>query len=284
MTSSMMRLSASDLSNTLFCVELLTRLSLSDKWKCYYISRSVNAEYIATGHILTSTDNSMSTDVYYSELEFRERLWSRHAWVRGDVSCALRIDGPVWFFCHEVRICGEYNLCRERAHHLDTYVKRIRVGSSEEDLDIEISIATAFREFDPTWSTRDCQIIFKVSPEWWSERLFESSVQIFEVSNNVLLQVNYKFPDRKSTDTVGIVGQDSGKVQTSVLRRINALSYINHTSWFDLDTRRLDEKQWVVLSMGYSEYYWKIFDLIRVIGCQKTIFPEDASFAEDTLK
>ena len=119
--------------------------------------------------------------------EFRDCLWSRRASVRGDVSCALRVDGPVRFFCHEVRICGEYNLCRERAHHLGIYVKRIRVSSSEEDLDIEISTATAFREFDSMWSVGDCQIIFKVIQVWWSERLFESSVQISETSINVLL-------------------------------------------------------------------------------------------------
>ena len=69
MSSSMMRLIVFDLYITLFCVELLTRLSLSDKWKCYDIFRSVSAEYITTEQVLPSTDNSMSTDAYFSELE-----------------------------------------------------------------------------------------------------------------------------------------------------------------------------------------------------------------------
>ena len=69
MSSSMMRLIVFDLYITLFCVELFTRLSLSDKWKCYDIFRSVSAEYITTEQVLPSTDNSMSTDAYFSELE-----------------------------------------------------------------------------------------------------------------------------------------------------------------------------------------------------------------------
>ena len=100
MSSSMMGLIVSDLSNTLFCVELLTRLPLSDKWKCYYISDQWMQNILRQNKFsLQRTTRCQLTRTTLNWMsEFRDRLWSRHASVRGDVSCALRVDGPVGFF------------------------------------------------------------------------------------------------------------------------------------------------------------------------------------------